>query len=76
MDSKAKGIIRAVGISTHSVSAVRAAIEVSEIDVIFPIINIEGLGILHGTKADMEQAIRQASQKGKGVYAMKALGGG
>lgn len=76
VDSKAKGIIRAVGISTHSVSAVRAAIEVREIDVIFAIINIEGLGILHGTKADMEQAIRQASQKGKGVYAMKALGGG
>ncbi len=76
VDSKAKGIIRAVGISTHSVDAVRAAMDISEIDVIFPIINKEGLGILHGTKEEMADAIKEASLKGKGLYAMKALGGG
>jgi predicted aldo/keto reductase-like oxidoreductase len=76
VDSKSKGVIRAVGISTHSVSAVRAAMDISEIDVIFPIINKEGLGILHGTRDEMAGAIRQASLRGKGVYAMKALGGG
>ena len=76
VDCKARGVIRAVGVSTHSVSAVRAAMDVGEIDVVFPIINKEGLGILHGTKEDMEIAIQEASLKGKGVYGMKALGGG
>ncbi len=76
IDCKAKGIIRAVGISTHSVEVVRAAKEVDDIDVIFPIINIEGLGILHGTREEMVEAIAQASSAGKGIYAMKALGGG
>jgi predicted aldo/keto reductase-like oxidoreductase len=76
VDCKAKGLIKAVGISTHSVSAVRAGIDTGEIDVIFPIINIEGLGILHGSKEEMASAIEQAALKGKGVYAMKALGGG
>ncbi len=73
---KARGIIKAVGISTHSVSTVRRAIETPGIDVILPIINHAGLGILHGTRDDMVSAIRDASVVGKGVYAMKALGGG
>lgn len=76
VDCKAKGIIKAAGISTHSVETVRAAIEVDEIDVIFPIINITGIGIIHGTKEEMAYAIYDASQKGKGIYVMKALGGG
>ncbi len=73
---KARGIIRAVGISTHSVSTVRRATETPGIDVILPIINHAGLGILHGTRDDMVAAIRDASAAGKGIYAMKALGGG
>ncbi len=76
VDCKAKGLIRAVGISTHSVEVVRAAKDVDEIDVVFPIINIEGLGILHGTRDQMAEAIAEASSAGKGIYAMKALGGG
>ena len=76
IDCKYKGIIRAIGISTHSVDVVRAAKNVSEIDVIFPLINVAGLGILHGTRDEMAQAIQEAASKGKGVYAMKALGGG
>jgi len=75
-DMKAKGYIRAVGISTHSVDVVRTAAEKPEIDVVFPIINIEGLGILHGTRDEMVAAIKEAKNCGKGLYAMKALGGG
>ncbi|MGI6163312.1 MAG: aldo/keto reductase [Bacillota bacterium] len=76
VDCKANGTVRAVGISTHSVDVVRAGKDVDVIDVIFPIINTEGLGILHGTRDDMAQAIAGASLAGKGLYAMKALGGG
>ena len=38
-DYKTKGIIRAIGISTHAVEVVRRAAEIKEIDIIFPIIN-------------------------------------
>lgn len=76
LDMKARGLIRAVGISTHSVDVVNAAAEREEIDVVFPIINVEGLGILHGTRDDMVRAIKKAYERGKGIYAMKALGGG
>jgi len=54
VDMKAKGFIKAVGISTHSVDVVRATASIDALDVVFPIINIEGLGILHGTRQEME----------------------
>lgn len=76
LDMKAKGIVKAVGISTHSVDVVRAAPKVPGLDVVFPIINIEGLGILHGTRDEMSLAIKSAHEAGKGLFAMKALGGG
>lgn len=73
---KAKGIIRAIGISTHSVSVTKIAAERDDVDIVFPLINIEGLGILHGSREDMEAAISLCHERGKGVYLMKALGGG
>jgi predicted aldo/keto reductase-like oxidoreductase len=73
---KAKGKIRAVGISTHSVAVTAAAARRDDIDVIFPLINKLGLGILGGARAEMEAAIEAAAARGKGVYAMKALAGG
>ncbi|MHB8157128.1 MAG: aldo/keto reductase [Desulfocucumaceae bacterium] len=74
--AKEKGIVRALGISTHSVQGVRAAALVPELDVIHPIINIKGIGIRDGTVEDMKSAIAMASGAGKGLYGMKALGGG
>lgn len=76
LDYKRKGIIKAVGISTHSVPAVRLAAENDEVDVVFPIINKTGTGILHGSTEEMETAINLCRQKNKGLYLMKALGGG
>lgn len=74
--AKRKGYVRAVGISTHSVRAVRAAASLPEFDVIHPLINIKGIGIRDGTAEDMKAAILEASLAGKGLYGMKALGGG
>ncbi|ABO49312.1 aldo/keto reductase [Desulforamulus reducens MI-1] len=76
LEAKEKGIVRAVGISTHHVAAVRAAVEIPEIEVIHPIINKAGVGIADGTVEDMLSAIRRAYAAGKGIYGMKALGGG
>ncbi|GAB4115633.1 MAG: aldo/keto reductase [Candidatus Caldatribacteriota bacterium] len=75
-DYKAKGVIRAIGISTHDVGAVKRAIEIEEVDVIFPIINLLGMGITGGNLQDMIRLIGEAEKAGKGVYAMKALAGG
>ena len=74
--AKASGIVRAVGISTHYISGVRAAAAHPQIDVIHPLINMVGLGIADGTRDDMAAAILHAAQCGKGIFAMKALGGG
>lgn len=74
--AKEKGIIRAIGISTHAVAAVKASLKYPEIEVVHPIINIAGLGIIDGTREDMLEAIDAAAKAGKGIYAMKALGGG
>ncbi|GAH60009.1 unnamed protein product, partial [marine sediment metagenome] len=75
-DYKAKGVIRAIGISTHAVGIVRRAAEIKEIDIIFPLINKLGMGIVGGSVNDMVEAISEAHKAGKGLYAMKALGGG
>jgi len=75
-DYKSKGIIRAIGISTHVVGVVRRAVEIKEIDIIFPIINKLGMGIVNGSVDDMVKAISEAHKAGKGLYAMKALAGG
>ena len=75
-DYKEKGIIKAIGISTHNVNTVKVAGNQDGIDIIHPLINMAGTGILGGTTDDMASAIKEASEKGKGVYAMKALAGG
>lgn len=76
LDYKAKGIIKAVGISTHNVKLVEAAAERSEIDIVFPLINKAGRGIMNGTAEDMLRAMDLCRKKGKGLYLMKVLGGG
>lgn len=76
VEAKQRGVVRAVGISTHAIGGVRAAAALPEIDVIHPIVNKQGLGIIDGTLADMLTAVEFAFQMGKGLYGMKALGGG
>ncbi|MDQ1317298.1 MAG: 4Fe-4S dicluster protein [Candidatus Poribacteria bacterium] len=71
-----KGIIQAIGISAHSAEGVNAILDCDDIDVVFPIINKKGFGIVSGTLDDMLQAVRSAKAKGKDLYAMKPLGGG
>ena len=75
-DYKVRGVIRAIGISTHAVGIVKRAAEIKEIDIIFPIINRLGMGIIGGSVDDMVKAISEAHKAEKGLYAMKALAGG
>lgn len=70
------GIIGLVGLSTHHVAAVKATLQRPEIDVVFSIINRQGMGIVDGTRHEMESALTEIHETGRGVLAMKALGGG
>jgi aryl-alcohol dehydrogenase-like predicted oxidoreductase len=76
LERKEKGDIKAVGLSTHFVSAVKDSLNIGEIEIIHPIYNLKGLGIADGTAEAMKYAVESAAEKGKGIYLMKALGGG
>ena len=76
LEAKADGLVRAVGFSTHTVAAVRAALTMPEIDVVHPLINMKGIGIQDGTAAEMLAAINRLHRQGVGIFAMKPLGGG
>ncbi len=79
-EAKAKGLVKAIGVSTHHIDVVEEMTLVPECDVIFPLINYMGLGIRKGSLAgsleEMENAIKVASLAGKGIFTMKAFGGG
>lgn len=78
--ARSKGLVRAVGLSTHHVDVARMAAGIPEADVLFALINLAGFGICDGngagTRTDMEAAIASAGHAGKGVLAMKVFGGG
>ena len=78
--AKREGLVRAIGLSTHHVDVTRAAASMEELDVVFPLINCAGLGIRKGdefaTKEEMMEAISLCHKAGKGVFSMKAFGGG
>ncbi len=81
---KMTGIVKAIGLSTHSIAVVRDAAQFEELDVIMTIcckanqalINKfrERIPLEDGSVKDMLRAIKLAHNKGKGVIAMKVLG--
>ena len=73
---KDEGLIKAIGISTHSVKVVEKAGYRDDIDIVFPLINKVGRGVLEGSVEKMKEAIILCERKGKGIYLMKVLGGG
>ncbi|MCL2791995.1 MAG: aldo/keto reductase [Spirochaetaceae bacterium] len=76
LDLKEKGKVKAVGVSCHSADLVGVAADVKELDIVFPLINYKGMGVIEGALADMEQAIEKCRSAGKGIYLMKVLAGG
>ncbi len=74
--AKETGMVRWVGISTHAVAGVRAGALQPGLDVMHPIINRQGIGIIDGTLEEMLEAIAFAQELGIGLYAMKVFGGG
>lgn len=73
---KQEGMIRHVGVSCHYICAVELAAEHAEVEVVHPLINRLGMGIIDGSAEQMAAAIKKCADAGKGIYAMKALAGG
>jgi len=76
LELKEQGLVRAIGASVHKVEAARAVVAESDIDVLGPMLNSHGLGIIDGSIDDMVEVCRRADTRGMGIYAMKPLGGG
>ena len=77
MEAKKAGLIRAVGLSTHSVQIFNDAAEVDGIEFLCAPLNMEGSRIEEGTLDGMLKAMDKAHNKcNKGVYVIKTLGAG
>ena len=70
------GKVRCIGMSSHTVGALDAAMGNDGIDIVHACVNAKGFGITDGSLDDVRAALRQLKSEGKGVYAMKPLGGG
>lgn len=80
LEAKAKGLVKAIGVSTHHVDVAERVALIPEFDILFPLINFKGIGIRRGsgsaTKEEMAAAIKKSADNGQGVFAMKVFGGG
>jgi aryl-alcohol dehydrogenase-like predicted oxidoreductase len=76
LEFKRKGLIRSIGLSSHTLEGLRPALENPEIEIVLPCVNRKGLGVNDGTLEEMLALLRELKALGKGVYAMKPLGGG
>ncbi|HNS09664.1 MAG TPA: aldo/keto reductase [Candidatus Ozemobacteraceae bacterium] len=76
LEAKKAGLIGAVGASSHSAKTIDMLGQHPAIDVLHPMYNRDGIGILDASLDDMTVFLNRARANGKGIYAMKPLGGG
>jgi 1-deoxyxylulose-5-phosphate synthase len=69
------GTVRAVGVSVHSLAALRSAVEDPWVDVVLARLNYAGVN-MDAPPRVVAPLLREARARGKGVYAMKVLGCG
>jgi aryl-alcohol dehydrogenase-like predicted oxidoreductase len=73
---KSKGIVRAHGVSVHSLEAMKAAVKSSWVDVIHVRINPYGIAMDKPEPEEVVKVIQQLHDSGKGVIGMKLIGDG
>lgn len=73
---KAKGIIRAHGVSVHSLDAMKDAVKCPWVDVIHVRINPYGIAMDKPDPKEVVEVIQQLHKAGKGVIGMKLVGNG
>lgn len=70
------GLVRAVGVSSHSREVLSRLRSLPEVDVALVVVNRTGAWMKDATPREMSAAIRQLYRSRRGVYGMKALGSG
>lgn len=75
-DLKARGTIRAHGVSVHSLPAMKAALQSPWVDVIHVRINPYGIAMDDAEPEEIVEVIQQLHDSGKGVIGMKLIGDG
>jgi predicted aldo/keto reductase-like oxidoreductase len=76
-DAKAKGWVRAVGVSCHGMEPLRAAVDCGWIDIDLARINPVGVKArMDGTPDEVVPCLQAMHSKGKGILGMKILGEG
>lgn len=75
-DLKAKGIIRAHGVSVHSLDAMKDAVKSPWVDVLHARINPYGIAMDKPEPQEVVDVIHQLHAAGKGVIGMKLVGDG
>ena len=80
LECREKGIIRAVGASTHHVTLLEGLMKLMDegvpVDVCHPLYNKRGIGIADGGEPEMARMASMLHERGVGIFGMKALGGG
>lgn len=76
LGARERGLVRAVGLSTHNVKMMEAIPDIPEIEVILTVLNRSGARIGGGSREEMEKATQRAYEADKGVYLMKVLARG
>lgn len=75
-DLKAKGIIKAHGVSVHSLDAMKAAVKCDWVDVLHARINPYGIAMDKPEPEEVVEVIQQLHDAGKGIIGMKLVGNG
>jgi aryl-alcohol dehydrogenase-like predicted oxidoreductase len=70
------GLVRAVGVSSHSRAVLRRLLLLPDVDVALVVVNRTGAWMKDARPPEMRGVIRQLYRSGRGVYGMKALGSG
>ncbi|MBS4007508.1 MAG: aldo/keto reductase [Clostridium sp.] len=76
LEMKEKGLVKAVGLSTHNLKIVEKVSEWPEVDVIHPIVNKLNFGLINEEKKNPVEVLRRTFEKAIGIYGMKPLAGG
>jgi aryl-alcohol dehydrogenase-like predicted oxidoreductase len=75
-DLKSKGVIKAHGVSVHSLEAMEAALEDPWVDVLHARINPYGIAMDRNDPKEVIEVIQKFHASGRGVIGMKLIGNG
>ena len=74
--AKDEGLVRAVGVSSHSREVLTRLLDLPAVDVALAVVNQTGSWMKDATPKEMTEAVRRLYRSGRGVYGIKALGSG